>query len=301
MTHKMTQVEKVRKSNSKIESINDIRSEASEKKSKIPNITTISAIADYVNNFRTKHLEAITELTKRINAYASRIKSPEAKEEFLRRVMEHQIFVVVNKILPVFYKIVGVEGSEVQMVLSNCIAKIQELMDRAKREGKLDGIRKRQMGAVMGALDELSSSVLPDTNELDLLSADSTHLHKMCQTIFVNTAKLKSLEREIAGEGNPIIQFQKVMDTLTDEMEEAIVRDYLVPSFNAEWIPDMDFDTKTLMLHKLVTDQKAEILAEPLLLVALFRKYKPRERQSFIEHLIPEITGNEKKQLLGEE
>lgn len=256
-------------------------------------ISNIISIIEYVNILTTENVDFNTEMSKKADDAAGLL--PEkVQEEFLGKLKQSSIYRVSKKIYPVEFKLVGVNGSDVQRNLVECIAQVQDLLDRAEAKGELDGYRKINLISLMGALDELCYRIDPVENRILSLSPNQTHLRKNRMAIYTNASKVISLDRKLNGETDQ----QKVLTTLRrlpSDIQMSIVKDYLLSYFDINWIVDFDEKEIEKMLKIIVSHPDIAVSLTPANLLDLFDRFRARDRQRFLELLATSLSGNEIK------
>lgn len=263
--------------------IADIKIKAGSRK--ITQITDLNSIIEYVNDLTTNKIVVTNDLRERMDIYQERITRDDLKNEFEKLYKNTAVYKSGDEIYPMNYKLLDVKGSEVQLVMTESIAVVQDLLDKVIEKTKLTGIRKHQIYSLMGALDELCYYIDPIRNQLQSLSADQTHLRKMTMAIYMNASKLVSLEQAMKGSVSHTEQFEQYIKKLPYQVQVAILREYLIPAFEPEWISLMSQETRQVVLNKIIQEEDSSEYITPLILVDLINKLPIKDRKSFLEHL----------------
>jgi hypothetical protein len=221
------------------------------------------------------------------------------QDEYRKKIKESSIYRVGKDIYPVSFDLKeGIEGSEIQLKFTDCIAVVQDLLDQARKEDLMDGYRKIQLIALIGSLDEMCYRIDPVENKLLSLSPNQTHLRKNRMAIYSNASKLISLEREINGETDSE-KFFRTLKSLPKKDQLTLIKTFMLPYFEAEWITELEDNIIEEVLELIIKDKDLEVTLSPEMMVELFNKFKSTRRVKFLKYLSLNLNGNEMNVLRG--
>ena len=254
-------------------------------------IQSIQQIIVYVNQLTTKQITLETELSKNMEIIGDLLPN-NVREEYFDQLVESEIFNIGKRIYPIKYKIINEDASNVQLNLTQCIAIVQDIFNKAKEKAIVDGYAMYQFYTLMGALDELCYRIDPENNELLSLSQDQTHLRKNVMAIYSNASKLISIETKIVGEDKQT-SFEKYMARLPHTEQLKQVEDFVIPNFNPMWVEKLDYDTIQRVLNLIIKNPELDITISPTTLLELFKKFKMSDRREFLKYMSISLVGEE--------
>ena len=218
-------------------------------------VSDLSSIVDYVNELISNRIKPVNDLSVKMEAYANKsIEDDDLREEFFDLLKDNPIYLIGLEIFPARYELKGVRGSEVRRDLYEAMAVVQDLIDRAVTQNKMDGLKKQFLYSLLGALEELSFYINPITDELQSLSSDQTHLQKTQMAIFSCASKLKPLETSLNMDKSPEKEFELVVRRLPHEIQKQLIKNLLVTNFKPEWVYEMSYEDRSLILNAIVKD-----------------------------------------------
>lgn len=254
-------------------------------------IQSIGQIIVYVNQLTSKQIHLETELSKNLELIGDLLPDS-VKDEYLDQLSENEIFNIGKRVYPIKYKIINEDASNVQLNLIQCIAVVQDIFDKAKVKGIVDGYAMYQFYTLMGALDELCYRIDPENNELLSLSQDQTHLRKNVMAVYSNASKLISIETKIVGEDKQT-SFEKYMARLSQPEQLKQIEDFVIPNFNPMWIEKLDYDIIQRILNLIIQNPELDVTISPTTLLELFKKFRMSDRREFLKHLSISLVGEE--------
>ena len=261
-------------------------------------IGNLNDIIKFINDLTTKNIEIVTPLDKAFSPF-KRSLNPKDLNEFNTKLSDNEYFRKAKNIFQIQVKLKkGIEGSEIQLKLIECISVVQELQDIAKKQGLLDGVKRYDIISLKGALFEFIYMVEPMDNELLILSNDKTHLRKSAMAVFINASKLISLEASIHGK-DPIRVFEDYIGKLSDEQQEQITRDYIFAEFKSEWLPFFSDTMIQSILDQIINNPTMTAKTDPPTLLKLFHKLIKGDRTQFLRLMGISLDGDELNTLRG--
>lgn len=275
-----------------------IKEKKKEKNSVSPNtalpftkIQSIQQIIEFVNRLTSKEIELETELSKNLEILGGLLPDS-VREEYFDQLKENEILNIGKRIYPIKYKIINENASDVQLSLIQCIAVVQDIFDKAKAKGFVDGYAMYQFWTLMGALDELCYRIDPENNELLSLSQDQTHLRKNVMAVYTNASKLISVETKVVGEDKQT-SFEKYMARLPHSEQLKQIEDFIIPNFNPTWIEKLDYNVIQRILNLIIKNPELDITISPTTLLELFKKFKMSDRKEFLKYVSISLVGEE--------